>query len=42
MSMSAHEPKSAYDNTKTERTRNSLKIKINKHSPGHVSVRNHN
>ena len=41
MSMSAHEPKSVYDNTRTERTKNSQKFKTIKHSSGHVSVRNH-
>ena len=38
--MSAHEPKSVCDNTKTESTKNSSKIKTIKHSPGHVSVLN--
>ena len=39
MSMSAREPKSVCDNTKTERTPNSVKTQRIKHSPGHVSVR---
>ena len=34
MSMSAHESKGMYGNTKTERTKNSLKFKTIKHPPG--------
>ena len=33
MSMSAHEPKSMCDNTKTERTKNIQKFKTKKYSP---------
>ena len=42
MSMSAHEPKSVYDNTKTVGLKKVKNSKTIKHSPGQVSVRNHN
>ena len=42
--MTAHVPKSVYDNTKTEQDQKHQlkKIKTHKQSPGHVSVLNHN
>ena len=39
--MSAHVPKSVYDNTKTERTKNSSKSKFSNIHTSHVAVRNH-